>query len=351
MGYGLKLSERDENDDPTYFDLDNIYHKILERIVEQLVRRKRDFSALSADEAQRLVRTYAQQIGESLRGELMLSTARNRYLLSHIEKTLEAVIAHQKALAERGQFRPAHVNLSFGNDAHGLPPLLVTTPAGRELQLHGHIDRVDVLADEAAFAVMDYRLTHGDLSLGRVEHGLALRLVTYLLVLQAHGEKLAGRKLTPAAAFYVRLLRQMGSVEHPGDAEDPSTPEFHLKSKPRGILDARFTQAFDRELKPGPSDAIQAYLKTDGTFSTSKSDTADPAEFRALLQMVEQKMGELADQILDGHIGLNPYRIGTSSPCPRCGYRDVCRFDPGLNRYHYLNIALRDQVLEKLGGR
>ncbi len=280
----------------------------------------------------------------------MLSTARNRYLLARIEKTLGDVIAQQKAFADRGQFRPAHVNLSFGDESRGLPALLVQTPGGHEAAPRGRIDRVDVLGDEAAFAVMDYRLGHGDLSLGRVEHGLALKLLTHLLVLQAHGEKLSGRKLTPAAAFYVRLLRDINSIDHPDDAPDPDGPDFHLKSKPRGIVDARFAPAFDSALERGASQVIHHFLKTDGQVSAARSDTAGPGEFAALLKLVEQKLARLADEIMAGEIGLNPYRIGTTSPCPRCDYRDICRFDTGLNRYHFLNVAGREQMLKKLGG-
>ncbi len=68
IGHGLHLSARDEDDDPTFVELDRIYHQILERLVTQLLRRKKDFSSLSQEEAQRLVRNYAEQIGQSLRG-------------------------------------------------------------------------------------------------------------------------------------------------------------------------------------------------------------------------------------------------------------------------------------------
>ena len=76
-------------------------------------------------------------------------------------------------------------------------------------KIRGRIDRVDMLADQAAFAVIDYKLRGSQLSLERVYHGLSLQLLTYLLVLRENGRKLTGRKLTPAAAFYIKLLRRL----------------------------------------------------------------------------------------------------------------------------------------------
>ena len=57
-----------------------------------------------------------QTLLDILRDELMLSTARNRYLLAHIEKTLRSVAAAQKAAASRGDFRSAWTNIRFGGE-------------------------------------------------------------------------------------------------------------------------------------------------------------------------------------------------------------------------------------------
>jgi len=103
---------------------------------------------------------FAKAVGESLKGELMLSSARNQYLLLHIERTLGQVIDTQSAGAARGQFKPIRAELEFGSsDPDGLPPYELKTPAGNTLRLRGKIDRVDVLEDQAAVAVIDYKLS------------------------------------------------------------------------------------------------------------------------------------------------------------------------------------------------
>ena len=83
----------------------------------------------------------AELAGRELRGELMLSSARNKYLLARIRKNLAAVCATQQRVLSRGAFRPAFAELDFGFDGSKLPPLTLKTPRGREVSLRGKIDR------------------------------------------------------------------------------------------------------------------------------------------------------------------------------------------------------------------
>jgi ATP-dependent helicase/nuclease subunit B len=281
----------------------------------------------------------------------MLSSARNKYLLARIERTLAHVITSHAAAARRGRVRPLAAELGFGIDTPGeksLPPLLLHTPEGNEVQLYGKIDRVDLLEDQAAVAVIDYKLRGNKLELERVYHGLSLQLLTYLLVLQANGEQLAGRPLTAAAAFYVRLIRSLEKLKHPDDALPTDDPEFHLREKPRGIIDGSHVGAFDRDWRDGTSDVIHAFRKKDGSIGNKRSsDVADSTEFAALLRFVRLKLGQLADDILAGSIDVRPYRLAQESPCPRCEFRSLCRFDLTFNRYLPLDSLGREEVLAR----
>src|SRR5581483_7395047 len=207
--YALKLSER-EDAEVSALDLGNVYHGILENLVRDMVKVHKTWGADPRNVTDAAIQRYARQIGEALKGELMLSSARNQYLLSHVQRTLGQVIDTQSAGAARGRFKPIRAELTFGfDDGAGLAALELSTAQRNVLRLRGKIDRVDLLEDQAAFAVIDYKLSGNQLSLDRVYHGISLQLLTYLLVLQTAGESLAGKKLTPAAAFYVKLLRQL----------------------------------------------------------------------------------------------------------------------------------------------
>jgi ATP-dependent helicase/nuclease subunit B len=349
--YALDLQPRAEQD-VTRQDLGKLYHDILHRMVRQLLQQGGDWPGLPAAITDELIGKYAAQVGEALRGELMLSSARNRYLLEHIRKTLSQVIAQQRAAMSRGTFRPAYSEIAFGEAPCPLPPYRLASPQGRQLELAGRIDRVDLMQGGANFAIIDYKLSGSKLSLARVYHGLSLQLLSYLLVLQANGQKLAGRALTPAAAFYVQLLRKLEDVAHPDKAVSPEDEKFALKIKPRGIFDERYLVALDKQAAPGrTSDVVHARLTSAGKIGYShQSDAASSDQMRSLLDHVKKVLGQLTDQIASGVASVTPYRMNLATPCPLCPYRSVCRFDTLVNSYHRLGGMKRDEVLQRLAG-
>ena len=345
--YGLGLSVRDE-EDVTAMDLGNVYHGILERIVTRMLKQRTDFCELEPSAAKEMIAQFAGEIGRTLRGELMLSTARNHYLLDRIERTLERVCATQKAVLSRGSFRPTAAELSFGFESSQLPPLTIKTPKGHEVLLSGKIDRVDRIAGGSEVAVIDYKMPDKKLDLDSVYHGLSLQLLTYLLVLDASGERIFQKKVTPVAAFYAKLMRSLERIKHPDEALEPTDPLFDLRTKPRGIFDARFLRQLDGSIEPGQSSQVfQCRVNKDGAIGNlNASDAADAQAFAALLKYVERRIAELADDLIAGVIAAKPYRMATISPCPHCDYRSVCRFDPAINQYRNVPTMKRSEVLE-----
>jgi ATP-dependent helicase/nuclease subunit B len=207
---------------------------------------------------------------------------------------------------------------------------------------------VDILENEAAFAIFDYRLYFDPLNLNKVRHGLSLGLLASLAIVQEQSEQLTDKKLSPAAAFYLKLLRQLEKVEHPNKANDPEDPDFHLTHKPRGIFNSAYFTSLDKSCD-GESKMISARLTRAGSLGyRHNTDVAEADEFAALLKEVRRQLGRLADQVMDGEIALRPYRMGTTTPCSNCKYRSVCRFDASINRYRHIPSLPRDQVLREI---
>ncbi|HVT88615.1 MAG TPA: PD-(D/E)XK nuclease family protein, partial [Tepidisphaeraceae bacterium] len=327
--YGLGLELREEPD-VTAIDLGIVCHSILEKIVRQMVRDHPQWTKPS----DQTVRDIAQEVGKDLRGELLLSNARNQYILEHIERTIVQVLEAQAAAGSRGKFVPWRTELQFG-DGTKLGALVLETPGGHELRLRGKIDRVDRVQNSAEFAIVDYKYRGSRLALDWVYHGLSLQLLTYLLVLQQNGTQRSNRNFTPVAAFYVQLLRELQAVKHPDDAAEPDGLQSHLAFKPRGMIDLNHKHLLEAEVKSQKPASL--YSRPDGCTSE---------QFADMLRLAEQKLGELTDQILAGQIDPSPYRIGGASPCVNCEFRSVCRFDVAVNRYHYLPTIKKDQVLE-----
>jgi ATP-dependent helicase/nuclease subunit B len=339
---GLRERERQE---VTVQDLGQLYHNLLESALQEvLLRRSQGDRTITLESA---AEKFVEKLAGAIRGELMLGSARNRYLLDRVRKTIQQISRSQRELLKRGLFRPQHVGISFGPRGK-LPALLIKTPGGAEALLQGKIDRVDRVEGSGDAAVIDYRLGPAKLPIGMVLHGLSLQLLSYLLVLEANGQKLSGKPLDPAAAFYLQLIRKIEDVKHPSEAAEVSDPKWHLKLRPRGLFDRRCLGALDRGLTNGQSEVVQAFIKQDGTLGRrNSSDVAESQEFRSLLSTVSAKLGELADGVLAGKIDIAPYRLNDNSPCPRCEYRSVCRFDPAINQYHHLTVIGPEQVFGK----
>jgi ATP-dependent helicase/nuclease subunit B len=327
-----------------------LYSDVLGRVIGQMIHARRPWTGPSAS-ARPMIRTHAAAVGATLRDQIMISSGRNRHMLERAQNELELTVATQEAIAARGDFVPSMVSVKFGNaDGDGLPALSVESPQGHTIHVSGAIDRIDFAEQHdgsLAASAINYRLTENKLALDRVYHGLSLQLLTYLLVLQVNGESLIGKPLTPAAAFYVKTLRGLESIDHPDDATPPDSPQFLLKDKARGVIDVGFAQTFDHEFKK-KSDVVMVEVTAEGKPSDRSNDSVSSNDFAALLQLVRVRISELVDRLIAGDIEVKPFRIGNESPCAHCNFRSVCRFDPTVDRYRYFDRMSRSQVLEQL---
>jgi ATP-dependent helicase/nuclease subunit B len=321
------------------FDLGNAFHAVLERLVRKLVRDRLKWDSPDLETA---LPRIVQEVGETLRGQLMLSSQRNRYLLGHIERTARQILDEQRFMQQSGcRLSPADVEVSFGAAGSPVPALTLSTPADRQLILHGRIDRVDVLEDQASAAIFDYKLRGKSLQLGEVYHGLSLQLLTYMLVLREHG---AGRRpLTPVAAFYVELLRKLPRA---ATEEEATTPAEELDPKPRGIIHAEAAEQLGAGRK---SPILSASYSKDGP-RYDCGDLASEEHLRLLLDHVQALLAHMADNIMEGDIRIRPYMLARKTPCSWCDYRSICRFEPCVAGYNVLEPMGRRKVLQTLCG-
>lgn len=339
-GRVLKLKPRPEPE-PSITDMGSLYHGVLERLVREQIHRNAGWGKPPDAAA---IRAAAERSAEDLRGQLMLSSARNQYVLEQLQENVAASLKLQHAFGQQGKLKPAWVELAFGlPDSAAAPPpveaFCFETPRGRAVQLRGKVDRVDTAQATGAFAVFDYKTRTSSLDLCQVVHGLSLQLLTYLLVLKDRGEALAKLPLTPIAAFYIQLIEGLEKLDHPDDP--PSDAQI------RGIVHTGYVgllQAADAE----PS-FLKLGLNKDGSFSAKRSgDGVSDEEFDAILRFAQSKLAELADQILDGEIAVRPYLLNDRSPCGWCDYACVCRFERPPNEYLSLHKLGRRAALESI---
>lgn len=343
--YGLRLQAPPEPE-LTALDLGILYHSVLEKFVKRIIEQRLDFTdaPLSSEQIQQI----AQEVGEQLRNQIFLTNAQNRYTLERIQHVVYRLLQAQQYVLSKGSFRPGFVELVFGRRGQW-QPLKLNTPNGNEVVINGKIDRIDIDMTNGRYTVIDYKLSGKSLSMTEVWHGLSLQLLTYLLVIQANRACLPHENLRPAGAFYLQLRRPLESVKDPAKTPSPNNPEFHIKIKPRGLINGEAATCLDPNLNPGErSELFKIQLKTDGSFSQKGCDAVPVQQFEQIIDFVRDKIGELADQIIAGYIKVEPYLIHSESPCSRCDFARVCRFDRQINRYKVLPELGQIEALEQI---
>ncbi|MBU0719257.1 MAG: PD-(D/E)XK nuclease family protein [Planctomycetes bacterium] len=349
--YLLRLQERAEAA-LAPVDVGRLHHAVLEEFVSTVAARKGGFAGLSDQECLAGLEESWKKIAGRVKEGGAISSARDAYVLRRSVAGLARVIQAQKKAAQAGVARAKAAELSFGfGKPGGLPALELSTPAGRRVFLRGYIDRVDLaeIGDELLGIVIDYKRTRDkQLRLDAVYHGLSLQLVGYLLALAKGGVTLAGRPIRPGGALFVSLAPRYQSVDHPS-VEGSRDEELGGTYRPRGLLAEDGVCALDQSNRAGWSEHYAVFRKKDGSFGhLDRSDAADPESFSAVLEHTRRKIGELADGILDGCIAINPYRLGSSSPCSWCALASVCRFEMGISDVRFLETLKRADVFREL---
>ncbi|MBN1818714.1 MAG: PD-(D/E)XK nuclease family protein, partial [Sedimentisphaerales bacterium] len=197
-----------------------------------------------------------------------------------------------------------------------------------------------------AAVVFDFKRSPRSFSWSHLYHGLDLQLICYLLAVK--GSLIQGQKADlTAGAFYVPIetpmeVQKTGSLEH---------ADIHIR-KARGILNGQWASLLDSRVEKGWSRYYNFAMKQkEGAYGYfSSSGALLPEQFERLLTFTRSKILELAFRLCEGAIDITPYRLGRQSPCSRCDYAAVCKFDWQINDYNPLTPMDKRTVLDAMGG-
>ncbi len=333
-------------------DIGTIYHAVLEDFFGCLVTKQQRLSDFSEAQVSDQLQQSWERVSVQFNTHGATARTKDAFTMDRTPAALMRVLLTQRQLAMAGAYKTIACELAFGfNPEDSLPALELTTPKGRSVALKGYIDRVDIATsgDELYGIVVDYKRTRNKkLDLSSVYHGLSLQLMSYLLVLEAHGRQLAGKPIKPLAGLYISLLTNYEKLDHPADHET-ITDRIAKASKPRGLLQVDQYDLLDNNKRIGWSDLYSVFLKKDGSLGhVDQGDAVDEIGLNAILRHTKDTLGALADNIYDGLVAVKPYRLGTSSPCTWCSFGSVCRFELGLCEARFLDRMKRSDVLSRI---
>jgi ATP-dependent helicase/nuclease subunit B len=135
---------------------------------------------------------------------------------------------------------------------------------------------------------------------------------------------------------------------------DQIEEEMFKSFKMKGLIlgDTNVIQLMDQSLEVGASSKshiIPASLKKDGTVSaTSKIASRD--EFSLLQKHVRHIYENAGNKMVNGDVGIAPYKLKDRTPCKYCSFKTVCQFDSSLedNEYRTLTDKKQKDVLALL---
>ncbi|MCR3921719.1 MAG: helicase-exonuclease AddAB subunit AddB [Firmicutes bacterium] len=341
--YGLRLVEQQAFSVEAP-DMGMFFHAALRTFVEQLLEEEITWSNLTLEEAVTRMDAVVDELVPQLHREILLSSARLRFLATRLKETLAQAIRTLTIHAQQSQFHPVAVELSFGG--RGLPPWQLTS-RDTTILLHGQIDRVDVaeVEQQIYYRIIDYKSSPTTLKLSDLWHGLSLQLMAYLNVINDNMAYFSRKDGMCAGALYFGIYRPYERVANP----KPETTELTDIPKLDGLMVA------DRDVLAlmGGAKLVHAAIKKDGSF-TKASRVANHEQMQQLRQYLNDKMSKLASRILQGSVEVTPYKKPDGRrACTYCPFTPLCCFDVTVegNQYRHLSQFSSEQVLQSIAAQ
>ncbi|MFJ7745667.1 helicase-exonuclease AddAB subunit AddB [Peribacillus sp. NPDC097295] len=354
--HGLKLRERQvfRLDAP---DIGEMFHGALKMISDYLNEHDIPWSSLTKEQCLELARRAVEQLAPKLQNQILLSTNRHHYLRRKLEHVIGRASIVLSDHAKVSGFAPIGLELGFGKNGE-LPPLSFTLKNGTKMELIGRIDRVDK-ADEGEggvyLRVLDYKSSEKELNMSEVYYGLALQMLTYLDIVVSQSQSLIGKEAIPAGVLYFHVHNPV--VKSKGMLSlDKIDEEIYKSFKMNGLVldQTNVIKMMDTSLDidtSSKSDVIPAGFKKDGSLLAA-SKVASREDFSLLNNHVRKIYQDSGNRMVDGDVGITPYKMKEKTPCTFCSFKSVCQFDQSLEENQFRNLPQKKQndVLDLLRG-
>jgi ATP-dependent helicase/nuclease subunit B len=330
-------------------DVGIFYHRVLDRLLKRLSAEATDFASI--DDAQ-LLKFLREQIAELVQTDSFISkfarhSAHNAFIIHSAGEVLEDCVRAIAQMVRAGSFRPSRSEVAFG-DVKGTVDTLgeysIGLLHGRVLSLYGKIDRLDTadINGRSVTVIFDYKRRDKSFNWSQFYHGLDMQLPIYMLAVR----NAADTQADVVGAFYMPV--EVAPKQTTLDELSSTAESFGYKAK--GLFNGEFAPQLDGNASRNSS-FYNFYVTRDGEpyGSYDNRGALKPLDFEKILKFTEKKTVQLAEEIISGKIDVNPYRLGTQSPCSYCRYKPVCRFDWQINDYNFLQSVRKPAVLDEIG--
>lgn len=335
LRYGLELLER-KRFELASSDIGTLFHESIDLCFRRVKEKQYDWHTMTNETRDMLVEECVAAVTENYGNTILGSSARNRYLAQRVGQITKRTVWALQQQIKKGDFIPAGFEVSF-SAADNLSAMKIALSESEVLHLRGRIDRMDVCEDggKVYVKIIDYKSGSTSFDLLALYYGLQLQLVVYMdAVTEMAQHHYPDKEIVPAGILYYNIADPLAEKKGQPDPEKIDA-EILKKLRMNGLVNSELevVRHLDRTIEK-ESDVIPVVLK-DGEVQAGRSSVANRERFARLSQFVHRKLKEAGQKILDGEIGVAPYKNGQRTACDYCPYHAVCGFDRKTSGYEF----------------
>lgn len=320
LKYGLKIKKLQ----PADFDVmqrGTIVHYVLERIVSDY---KEEISKLSSDKISELVDSYINEYLDGIKGYRSIETARMKYLVFTIARSLKEVVTHLAEEFSQSDFKPCRCELFIGGDEVIAPNIPLDN--GKNISVEGVVDRMDTW--NGYVRIVDYKTGSRKFRLPDILVGQNMQMLIYLYAIVKNG---SFNEKKPAGIFYMPSHRDL---KNKGLRMDGLSAEN---------LD--LVTAMEKENK-GKFVTPLKYKNDGELYSDYKNSFITETDFDTVFKHVENTLYKMGDKIYNGKFSLNPIDGLDSPACKYCDFASVCGIED--NVVECVGSLSNSEVIERI---
>ena len=157
-----------------------------------------------------------------------------------------------------------------------------------------------------------------------------------------------GKDVVPAAILYYHIDDPLAEGKNDLQPEDIDKA-IRSELKMTGMVsdNTEIIRMMDKDIGTH-SDVIPAGIKKDGSLSATSQVFSDKG-YQALREYTSGLIKNYGKKILDGEIGVNPYKDDKKDSCKYCAYKTICGFDERIPGFETRTMELDDKAaMEKI---